>query len=444
MKRAGEPKARGRFPSFLTLGLAELGLTVTAALAVDTGVSFPAYLALYVAMGLPWLLATRAVVRRREGGATATTIFVFALLMRAVFLVTEPVLSDDIYRYRWDGRVAGAGINPYIHAPEAPELAFLRDDLYPGINNKDIPTIYPPLMELVFRLVTAVSESLFAMKGFFVLVDLALLFVLRSLLSTRGLDEGRVLVYAWCPLPIVEVAGSGHNDVLGALGLFAALLALARGREALSVGWLTLAGLAKLVGFALLPLFARFVRLRALAVVPVLSLAFAWPYRQAGARAFDGLTQYGLRWRGNDSLFHVLYALTDSLAVSKVIVAVTLVTLTLVLAVQKVRPLRASYLVIGAILMLTATVHPWYLLWILPFLCFYPSPAWLYLALGVGLSYHAAYLSTPGEPWEELLWVKLLEYVPFYALGLAGFARGFLRRRASAQAGAVGLDSPLP
>ena len=188
----------------------------------------------------------------------------------------------------------------------------------------------------------------------------------------------------------------------------------------------------------------RFVRPRTLVVLPILSVALAWPYREAGARAFAGLMQYGTRWRGNDSLFHLLYALTGSLDTAKAIVALALVALTLGLYALKVPPLRAAYLVLGAILALAATVHPWYLLWILPFLCFYPSPAWLYLALGVGLSYHALYLSTPGEPWEELLWVKLLEYVPFYAIGLAGAARSRYRGKASATAAAVELDSLLP
>lgn len=426
--------------SFFALGLVELGLAVLAAVAVGTRASFPLYLGLYVAMGLPWLLAVRASM---GGSVSMRTVVVFALLLRAVFLVTEPVLSDDVYRYVWDGRVAGAGINPYFYAPEAPELASLRDALYPGINNKDIPTIYPPLMQVAFRAVTAVSASVYAMKGFFVLADLALLLVLGKLLSASGLDRGRLVVYAWCPLPVVEIAGSGHNDVLGALCLFAALLALAKGRDWLAIGALTLSGLAKLLGLALLPLFLRFVKPRALVAVPLLCLAFAWPYRKAGTRAFEGLTQYGLRWRGNDSLFHVLYALTGSLDVAKVLVAVALVALTLLLVAKKVPPLRAGYLVTGAVLLLAATVHPWYLLWILPFLCFYPSPAWLYLALGVGLSYHAAYLATPGEPWEELLWVKLLEYLPFYALGLYGMLRPF-RREESATGDALGLDSSLP
>jgi len=439
----GEPAAAGRGArkSLLALGLAELGLAALAARAIDSEKAFPVYLALYIAMGVPWLLATRAAVR--PGSRTSMpVVLLVTVLLRLVFLATAPALSDDIYRYVWDGRVAGAGINPYLHAPEAPELAFLRDELYPGINNKDIPTIYPPLMEAAFRVVTAVSTSLTAMKAFFVLVDLALIGVLAALLAAHGLDPGRVVVYAWCPLGVVEVAASGHNDVLGVLCLFAALLALARDRDAGAIAWLTLSGLAKLVGFALTPLFLRFVRPRALLVAPLLTLAFVWPYRGAGARAFEGLTQYGLRWRGNDSLFHVLYALTGSLDRAKAIVAVTLVAFTLGLAAKKVPPLRAAYLVVAAILLLTATVHPWYLLWLLPFLCFYPSPAWLYLALGVALSYHASYLSTPGEPWEELLWVKLLEYVPFYALGLAATAAAWRRGTTSAPPGSVGLDSP--
>jgi hypothetical protein len=101
-------------------------------------------------------------------------------------------------------------------------------------------------------------------------------------------------------------------------------------------------------------------------------------------------------------------------------------------------PLRSSYLTVSAILLLTATVHPWYLLWIAPFLAIYASPAWLYLTLSVALAYHAAYLATPGRAWEDVVWVKLVEYAPFFVLAIASSWR---ERRAWRRL--LGLNSPL-
>ena len=406
------------------LGLLELTFAMLAARVVSREITYPLYLAFYFAMGLPWLSACFLVFREDRDDRTQRLVVVaFALAFRATFLVTEPLLSDDIFRYVWDGRVQHAGINPYVHAPEDPELAFLRDEDYPGINNKDIPTIYPPLMEMAFFLATTVSERIVWMKAFFTLADVLLVFVLFGLLRSLGKNPIHVLAYAWCPLPVVEIAGSGHNDVLAVLCLMAAHWALVTHRDVASMALLTLSGLGKLVGFALSPLFIRWVRPRTLLVMPLLTVVFCLPYVTAGELAFRGLTQYGLRWRGNDSLFHILFSLTGSLNIAKGIVAASLVILVLVLVARRQSPLRASYITVGAILLLMTTVHPWYLLWIAPFLAIYPSPAWLLLMLTAGLGYHSAYLATPGQAWEDAVWVKLLEYGPFFALLLMRYTR---------------------
>ena len=425
-----------------TLGLIELALTILASRVVDRETNYPVYLCLYFAMGLPWLLASYYAVRRAsDSTANRDLVLVFAIAMRVPFLATEPILSDDIFRYVWDGRVQHAGINPYIYAPDAEELAFLRNDLYPGINNKDIPTIYPPAMEWAFYGMIAISESLFFMKAFFVLCDLALIFVLSGILRALGLNPVRAVIYGWSPLVIVEVAGSGHNDALAVLGLFAAQWALLRHRDVLGMALLTLSGLAKVIGYALAPLFLRAVRARALVAMGLVTFVLTLPYASAGGLAFRGLTQYGLRWRSNDSLFHVLFALTGSLDTAKIIVAATLVTMVLVLVFLNARPLRSSYLTVGAILLLTPTVHPWYLLWVAPFLAIYVSPAWLYLCLSVGLSYHSAYLAVPGEAWEDVVWVKVLEYVPFFVLAISSAVRE-LRAGTRARRVFFGLHSP--
>lgn len=401
----------------IAIGLVQLICTGLAARFVDRDSGFVIYSRFYFAMSIPWLAAVYYVHQHAAFHRTNRAwIFWFALAMRAAFFVTDPVLSDDIYRYVWDGRVQHAGINPYLYAPDAEELAFLRDAQYEGINNKDIPTIYPPLMEASFALITWFSTNLLWMKACFVAADVALIIVMFHLLGTMGLNPARAIVYAWCPLVIVEVAGSGHNDVLAVACLVAAQSAIIQQKQALSILQLTLSGLGKVVGFALAPLFLRFVKPWTWVWMAAVTLVFVLPYREAGALAFRGLTQYGLRWRGNDSLFHLLFLATGSLSVAKTIVAVLLVTLVLILVQRRTTPLRGSYLTLGAILLLMTTVHPWYLIWIVPFLCIYTNPAWLFLTVSVGLSYHAAYLAVPGQPWEDVAWVKWLEYGPFFAL----------------------------
>jgi hypothetical protein len=401
----------------------EAALAISAAVlphGLDGEGTFPLYLALYLAMSLPWLAASYIAVREnRSRGSDTALVLGVASILRAFFLLTDPVLSDDVFRYVWDGRVQHAGINPYLYAPDDPTLASLRDalpEIYAGINNKDIPTLYPPLMQLLFYAATAVSSSLLWMKAFYTLFDIALIFALARLLTALGLSPLRALVYAWSPLPIVEIAGSGHNDVAAVFFLVAALWAFERRRELGSIALATASGLAKLAGFALLPFFWSFVKPRAFWAIPLATALAVLPYASAGELALRGLREYALRWRGNDSLFHVLFLLTGSLSSAKLVVAAILAALTLVLFWRKTPPLRASFWLLGAILLLTPTVHPWYLLWIAPLLAVFPHPAWLFLEASVALSYHASYLAAAGEPWEELPWIKLLEYGPFFLL----------------------------
>ena len=158
--------------------------------------------------------------------------------------------------------------------------------IFEGINNKDIPTIYPPLMQIAFFAVTTVSESVLAMKLFFVMADIGVVFALFRLLGALRLEANRALVYAWSPLPIVEVAGSGHNDALAVLLFVAALVAIVQHRDRLTMALLSLSGLSKLVGALMTPLFLRECRPRSYWVFPGLLVLVSLPYAAAGSLAF--------------------------------------------------------------------------------------------------------------------------------------------------------------
>lgn len=73
-----------------------------------------------------------------------------AVFFRITLLTAQPSLSDDIYRYLWDGRVQAHGLNPYLYSPDSVELEFLRDDIYEGVNHRGVNTIYPPFAQVFF------------------------------------------------------------------------------------------------------------------------------------------------------------------------------------------------------------------------------------------------------------------------------------------------------
>src|SRR5207248_1841192 len=170
-----------------------------------------------------------------------------------------PYLSDDIYRYIWDGRVQAAGINPYRYLPADSALAQLQDDkIYPRINRKDYArTIYPPVAEAVFFLTTRISESVTWMKATTVLFEALAVWALAQLLASFGLPRQRILLYAWHPLTVWEFAGSGHADSIAIAFISFALLARRRNAEVATGLALASATLVKLFPIVLLPALYR-------------------------------------------------------------------------------------------------------------------------------------------------------------------------------------------
>ena len=138
-----------------------------------------------------------------------------AAVFRITAVVAEPTLSDDIYRYLWEGRVVLDGSNPYLNAPDSPHLAHLRDDLHASINHPEMTSIYPPAAQVVFAASQLLSSRPWSFKLLAALADLGVVAILCGLLAARGRPRELVLVYAWHPLPIVEFAASGHLDVFG-------------------------------------------------------------------------------------------------------------------------------------------------------------------------------------------------------------------------------------
>jgi hypothetical protein len=343
-----------------------------------------------------------------------------AILCRVILLFSPPSLSDDINRYLWDARMQFQGINPYVHAPESEEIAHLRDDYHSGINNKDVPTVYPPLMQAAFAIAAYLWYSPTSMKILFTLCDVGVILLVMALLRRRSLPEERVLIYAWNPLVLVEIAGSGHNDSLVVALMLAALLAAEGRHPTRAVALLTLSMLAKWYTGMLVPAFFRkFRSIKPFWIIPVLVFAFYLPYLDAGPHLFSGLVAYGDKWRFNDSVFSILFYLTDSLNVSKVIVAALFSGLVVYCAVRISDPVRSAYILLGAFLVLTPTVQPWYLVWIIPFLCLYPNPAWILLSGLAALSYHVVIGFVLTETWCEETWVRFVQYVPFYGLLIA-------------------------
>ncbi len=261
-------------------------------------------------------------------------IVVAGVAVRVVLLPAEPLLSDDIFRYVWDGRVTLAGINPFEHAPAADALAHLRDEhVWPKINHAEVPTIYPPGAQYLFAANAAVGGGVIGMKALFVLVEATAIGALGRWLAR--LDEAPAIdpafalaVYALNPLVFVEIAWSGHLDVV-AWGLLAVGLVVwrygGRSRAALVASLAVGASIAvKFLGLLAVPLLAaergsRLAerlplrrRLAALAAAPIVVLVAYLPFLGAGPKLFAGFGTYAESWRGNDGGYRAVHALAET------------------------------------------------------------------------------------------------------------------------------------
>src|SRR5258706_15331130 len=216
-------------PLHLLAGIAAILVTLTLAtpFAFEAG-GDNAFIALTIPAGLLTIVATH-LAERVPLDRALWLVFGLGILLRAYVLLFDPFLSSDIYRYVWDGRVQAAGINPYRYFPAHEALAFLRDGtIFPHINRADFAvTIYPPVAQFFFLIVTRIGESVTVMRLTLLGCEAITVILIMLLLRRMNRPVTRVTAYLWHPLPLWEIANSGHVDALMVtlvlLGLWIAL-----------------------------------------------------------------------------------------------------------------------------------------------------------------------------------------------------------------------------
>ncbi|HXU10467.1 MAG TPA: hypothetical protein VN898_00750 [Candidatus Binatia bacterium] len=431
------------------------------------------WLVLFFAAFACYALAVRAALRQDADGSKPVlrVILGFAILFRLTFLFASPALSNDLYRYLWDGRQTLAGANPYGGTPAERGAAATQDAEFARMDHADVPTVYPPAAQALFALGAAPGRGVQGIKTLVVVADLLLIGALMTLMRRRAVPDVRVLIYAWSPLAVTEAAWSGHIEPAGVLCVILAGTALIARREAGAALLLSLGGLVKLFPLVLFAPLVRSIRVRFAALALLLFLVAWWPFRAAGAGLVAGLSEYAGRWLGNESLFglahaaiawidptpalkaaitlarrHVpysealepLYGWVYPIDLAKGTCALVALGVAAWLVRRRVEPLRGMYLMTGAVLLLSPTAHPWYFLWILPWLCLFPSVPWILLCGLVALAY--VNLGAPGRELEPYPWIRLVEYLPFFALLMLEWLRG--ERRGIGSPGRAGGAPP--
>ena len=151
------------------------------------------------------------IMKHWPGKQMLFAVLVLALLVRVVAIFQFPE-NSDINRYVWEGEVQLAGYNPYLLAPEAEGLKHLRNENWQDINFKNIPAIYWPFAQMLFKAGAAISPTYWCFKTILVLFDLGTIFLLLLLMRPFSSDFREIVLYALNPLTIITVAGEGHLE----------------------------------------------------------------------------------------------------------------------------------------------------------------------------------------------------------------------------------------
>ncbi len=406
-----------------------LGLVMLAALTICSrkvsSMGEPSFIIPLALAGIAYLFAVREFLSTPRFPPRVIVIgLVLAALWHLPFLLTSPGADDDIHRYVWDGRVQRLGYNPYLVVPSDPALAALHTPETRTLNNPDLPSPYPAGAQLFFRTVTAIHESIFALKVAFVLCDVAIVFVLLDILRSSGQGAHWVLAYAWNPLLGIEVAGSGHIDIVGVLLLLVSFAALGRRWRTVAALAFGLAVAVKLLPIVLLPFYWKRVRARDGALAAVVVGLLYVPFLNHGRIPIGSLGTYVQSFRFNDPVFATLEQVAaPQLVVGLAILVGFLTAIWLRIKAPAWSPDAFAW-PMAASLLCAPVVYPWYLLWMLPFLRSASTVPIIIWTVSIIPTYYVWHLRTLGHPWLVPGWIVLLEYG---AVAVAGAIIGLRR-----------------
>ena len=383
-------------------------LAVVGALALTSMGDLPTRVGSAIAVLVVWGGLVWVLPRPKYG---IRQLVITAALIRGILVFMEPTLSDDVYRYLWEGRVAWAGENPYLQPPASPLFdAWGFDPIRDRVAHPEISAIYPPMAIWLFAVLGQIVYAPWGIKLFMAFADLGVVFVLARLLRRRERTLGPAWLYALHPLGAVESAGSGHMEALGLLCVLAAVDSWDERRG--GVAWAALGLWVKLLPGVMIP---RLWRGRPWLLLGAMAVGFSalWPFVEAGATPmWNGMSIYVRHWSFNGGLFSLFEIVFGSHARP---VAIMVGALLVFRAIRiHTEPERIALWAGGAFVLLSPTVHPWYVLWawVPALLCGVRS--WTLLATLVPLSYAALASYDPmTSSWEEPWWPPLFSTLPF-------------------------------
>ena len=359
-------------------------------------------------------------------------LIVYGMILRGAYLLVFPELSDDFWRYLWDGMVLNEGVSPYEVLPSQLDISESIRGLLPMLNSPGYFSIYPPVLQGFFSISARVAEGnpfefVLAMRALVLLAELASMLLIWKLLKAWNLHARNLMLYAFNPLVIVEFTGNLHTEAFMVFFLLLSLWLLVEKRQTLSAVAFGLGVGTKLLPLLFLPFFIKrigSVKTAVFSAVVGLTMVLMYtPFWSAELvqNTRETLALYFAYFEFNGSIYYLVreggfwikgYNIIADTAIW--LPRIVLVSILLIAFLNKDRKLSSlpkmmlfAWFIYYAF---ATTVNPWYvavLVAFLPFVKYRFGLIWLML---VPLSYHAFGYAD----YHENLLVIAIEYVPVY------------------------------
>ncbi|MGF1451890.1 MAG: glycosyltransferase, partial [Opitutales bacterium] len=339
------------------------------------------------------------------------------VVLRVLLMPAAP--SDDLARYRWEGRLVANGVSPYQAVADDPVYAPWQDGLWAEMNHRDKPTAYPPLAELGFAALASVSLEPLWFKAVFVAADVAIVAIVLMLLKGQGRPLRWAGLYAFNPVVLVGFAAEAHFDVWMVLALAATAGALQARRPLLAAAALGAAVQLKVIALLGLPFLVKREGWRTLWPFGLVLVLPSLPFAGELDKLVAGVLAFGTERAFNGGLHELIFEWTESRDAANRFVAVALA---LVLGGRWFGARFGSWVsdwrwACGALLLFSPTLHFWYLSWLLPFLALAPRLSWLLFSASLSVYFYV----WQNEGWtgywgltHEQMW---LLWLPLYLVG---------------------------
>jgi hypothetical protein len=376
-------------------------------------------------------------------------ILIIGFAIRMILIPSTPFLSDDVYRYLWDGKVFFNGFNPFAFAPSSPFLEKLRDaTVYPYINFPEIPTVYPPLAQIVFGISYLIGYNPLIWKLILLIFEIILVLFLYKLILHFRMNTMRLAIYLLNPIVVIETYASGHLDVLAISFLIIAIYYFYKNKTWASLLAFILSILVKYMPILMILPFLKKRFLLKMSIIIGLLCVILMPFTIGGTIPTAGIISYANRWEFNGFLYKTILYIFGLIGIEshkwfsfinngqievfyftgafyyKVIASVVILAiiidqfkkLKMTENFKGINYLNSSFFVCATMLLLSPTLYPWYIIWLIPLLVLLPKWSWLIFTMLIQLSYYVLQNYHTNGIWEESDIILVLQYIPFYFL----------------------------